>query len=100
MANHNPNFKEYTWRPGESGNPNGRPAGSRDIRTKEVLESLAIDGKCPTIHPSSATPNGRAARLLPGGPSMRKQLIFRRLIIKIDVAACLRAVALIVCLPY
>ena len=27
---------------------------------------------------------------------MRKQLIFRRLIIKIDVAACLRAVVLLV----
>jgi hypothetical protein len=44
MPNHNPNFKEYAWKPGESGNPNGRPAGSRNIRTQEVLELIRAQG--------------------------------------------------------
>jgi hypothetical protein len=44
MPSHNPNFKEYTWKPGESGNPNGRPAGSRNIRTREVLDLIRAQG--------------------------------------------------------
>jgi hypothetical protein len=44
MPNHNPNFKEYAWKPGESGNPKGRPSGSRNIRTQEVLELIRTQG--------------------------------------------------------
>jgi hypothetical protein len=44
MPNHNPNFKEYAWKPGVSGNPGGRPAGSRNIRTQEVLDLIRAQG--------------------------------------------------------
>ena len=32
------------WKPGQSGNPNGRPAGSRNNRTQEVLELIRATG--------------------------------------------------------
>jgi hypothetical protein len=32
------------WKPGQSGNPNGRPAGSRNNRTQEVLELIRSAG--------------------------------------------------------
>jgi hypothetical protein len=44
MPNHNPNFKENAWKPGVSGNPGGRPAGSRNIRTQEVLDLIRAQG--------------------------------------------------------
>ena len=36
-------LKKYTWKPGESGNPNGRPLGAKNkIRlTKEAFEEVA-----------------------------------------------------------
>jgi uncharacterized protein DUF5681 len=50
MTNRNPNFKEAGWRPGQSGNPNGRPVGSRNNRTKEVIERIiALGHKDPLI---------------------------------------------------
>jgi hypothetical protein len=44
MPNHNPNFKEYTWKPGQSGNPNGRPARSRNRRDAELADELKARG--------------------------------------------------------
>lgn len=43
MGNKNPktdHLKKYSWKPGESGNPFGRPQGSRNISSilKELLE--------------------------------------------------------------
>lgn len=43
MSGH-PNWKEHSWKPGESGNPNGRPSGSRNIRTQEVLDLIRAAG--------------------------------------------------------
>jgi hypothetical protein len=40
----NPNIKDYGWKSGQSGNPNGRPSGSRNIRTNEVLELIKAAG--------------------------------------------------------
>ena len=36
------NIKDYEWKPGMSGNPKGRPKGSRNIATmlKELLETI------------------------------------------------------------
>ena len=36
-------LKQYTWKPGESGNPNGRPLGSKNKLklTKEAFEEIA-----------------------------------------------------------
>ena len=36
-------LKKYTWKPGESGNPNGRPLGSKNKLklTKEAFEEVA-----------------------------------------------------------
>jgi hypothetical protein len=50
MANRNPNYAEVGWKPGQSGNPNGRPVGSRNNRTKEVVEQiLALGLKDPLV---------------------------------------------------
>ena len=43
MSGH-PNWKEHSWKPGKSGNPGGRPAGSRNIRTQEVLDLIRAQG--------------------------------------------------------
>jgi hypothetical protein len=32
--------RDHLWRPGQSGNPNGRPRGSRNKRTQEIQEHL------------------------------------------------------------
>ncbi len=51
MSNHNPHFdhlQQYKWRQGQSGNPAGRPKGSKNLRTwiHELIndDSLVIDG--------------------------------------------------------
>src|ERR1700746_802009 len=43
MANYNPDPK-HQWQPGQTGNPNGRPTGSRNKRTTEVLELIRAAG--------------------------------------------------------
>jgi hypothetical protein len=43
MSN-NPNLHNQYWKPGESGNPNGRPSGSRNKRTQEILNLLQERG--------------------------------------------------------
>jgi hypothetical protein len=35
-----PKFRSTSWKPGETANPNGRPVGSRNIRTQEVLDKI------------------------------------------------------------
>ena len=69
MPNHNPNFKEYAWKPGESGNPKGRPSGSRNIRTQEVLDLIRAAGhKHPLVTLAELPNNGCCdAQTLPFG---------------------------------
>src|SRR5258705_1296401 len=35
MPSNNPNYKEDGWQPGKSGNPNGRPIGASNLRSKQ-----------------------------------------------------------------
>jgi hypothetical protein len=35
---------DHLWSPGESGNPNGRPLGSRNRRTKEIINQIIASG--------------------------------------------------------
>lgn len=37
------NRPEHLWKPGESGNPNGRPKGSRNKLSEAFLKALADD---------------------------------------------------------
>jgi hypothetical protein len=40
----NPSSASNGWKPGQSGNVNGRPVGSRNIRTQEVLDKIKAAG--------------------------------------------------------
>src|SRR6516164_6797155 len=40
MVNRNPNYRECGFQPGEVANPNGRPTGSRNKRTTEIIQQL------------------------------------------------------------
>jgi hypothetical protein len=35
---------DHLWSPGESGNPNGRPIGARNRRTKEIINQIISSG--------------------------------------------------------
>lgn len=35
---------DWLWQPGESGNPNGRPIGARNKRTKEIVQQIISSG--------------------------------------------------------
>ena len=78
-------MKKYRFKPGESGNPNGRPKGSRNITTnlKELLE-IEIETEDPlseekTSMPVAALLNARLVRSALDGSEKAIREIYDRI---------------------
>ena len=78
-------MKKYRWKPGQSGNPKGRPPGSRNITTnlKELLE-IEIETKDPitgeeNTMPVAAILNARLVRSAMDGSEKAIREIYDRI---------------------
>lgn len=81
----NPDITKYSWKPGQSGNPKGRPPGARNITTnlKELLE-LEIETVDPLtdekiVMPVAAILNARLVRSALDGSEKAIREIYDRI---------------------